>query len=195
MSNINELFEMQVKQFEHLLAQYGYQFKVKNYDDSGELFEVFKYIFTTPSSDTSCEIDLNRYKLNNSYSLNFRMLQGHKYFSISEYCLAHKEEGRADFVSKISRENPEQDINNYLVSLEKAFATYLNDQITGKAFEDHSDAVLRSYYDQAYGMQKSIVAEEQKKRDNINSEIAKMNEQKKKKSFFKRLFNALFGRS
>jgi hypothetical protein len=163
---VNQYYTKYLNQFESVLGNYGY-LRNKEETVSSKLYNAHlsvEYINNrlqrrasidyTEWTDSNVLISMTMYKIPKEDS----------FFSLFDFLNKH------DLRSKIKSEhlvteNFENFIKKYFEDLESLFQNELNDQITGKSFENHRDLLNQSWNEHSdifYEMEKSVVDEYKK---------------------------------
>lgn len=135
-------FRRQAEHFEKILKVYGYRFQGEEIKSG-----VSRYFKHATIQDLDCQIYLADISDKNeqSYSFGFAMSKDKtKGFSLRHYYDMHPE--HRNILSFFSdKDNLEVVTTCFFAELEQAFATYLNEQISGQKFEDHYAAIQKQH--------------------------------------------------
>ena len=131
-------FALRLEEFEAVLNKYNYKYFEAGKSDIF-LFEEYSYVYRKSDSEDEleCEIKLFKLKETGLYSCTFTMKNDWGcYFNLENFW---KKNGisHAEFRFKKSNK-PVQRIESFFSELEKAFESYLNEQIAGKVFHDEN---------------------------------------------------------
>lgn len=166
---VKEIFLKYLGQFEFFLTKLGYDkldtksILTESYEESFEVeylgvnFNRRLDIGYTVWKDGEINISLFLYNIHSKGT----------FFSLSNFIKNHGLQNKIIYKLAFG-EDFEVFIKKYFEDLESLFKDELNDQITGKSFENHMDILNKSWNehrDIIYEMEKSVVEEYKKKRD------------------------------
>lgn len=172
MKRLNEehqVFQNHLREFENVLAKYGYIFVTSNYSFFEPIsMESMRYEYINKVTGLSAECsfvigDVIKDRVQVNFAMNG---QKNQRFTLTDYQEDHPSVPKIEtdlFVNK----NFSEDVKMFFAGLEKAFEAYLHQQITGVTFENHTDKLMQAYYQQTavYDMQKQVVEEARAKRE------------------------------
>lgn len=158
-----EIFKSNLKIFESTLLSYGYQLEKIWHDTNPVSYETFYHNYVNSALDLDLSLSFSVGRGDLVETILGLSMHGPKreFFSLDDYQETRKPE---QIKTRFARdENLAENIQKFFEDLQIAFDTYLNDQITGKSFENHKDQLVNSYHAAAYGMQKEVVEEAKEK--------------------------------
>lgn len=164
-----EIFHDRLREFEKILAKYSYGFVNSEHSYNPDIpIESMTFVYGHKDNGLRVDISFVIGELDlNSVLANFGMSNSNdECFFLDEFHIANPDLPVIETKIKTNK-NYSENLAKFFKDLEKAFETYLNDQITGKSFEDHSQQLLQEYYSysEVYDMQKQIVEEGVQKRE------------------------------
>lgn len=164
-----QIFHTHLKGFEPVLEKYGYSFsKMDHEQKTGLSYESndYEYLNTAKALKLHLSVSVVTGAQTTATVIGFIMFgPKREFFSLNEY-----QESRKPVQIKTSipgGEDVNLGIEHFFRDLHTAVETYLNDQITGRAFENHSDNLMNSYYSHGavHNMQKQVINEAIAKRE------------------------------
>lgn len=152
MKYINEQqrdYEKYLKQFEPVLNKYGYYYKGNEISGDGKIAHFVNYFYTNLQNNLKITFTFADCVLSKgdsqSASFNFKIENDKgQIFSFNFYDqIPYEMKKYSDCVDH--NENFDHEMKVYFSGVESAFDTYLNDQITGKFLEDHTQK-MKEYW-------------------------------------------------
>lgn len=141
------IFQESLKNFESVLLKYGFKYvSSRHYNPKDLPIETMGFNYLNHHTGLKMSISFNESSLiPNIFNISFSMSnKANEWFSLSMY----EENSSAPKIEKriSASEDYEHEVNQYFSNLKRAFETYLNDQIEGRKFINHSDVLMDLYY-------------------------------------------------